>query len=239
MSDELNEPISDEYLNAFADHQLSIDERQRLLARLESDPAFKARACELHALKERVRGAYAEPPAAPLAKPASRTALPYALAASLLLMLGAAGGWLAHDRQDSAPVARLADLPPGYQALALSDRADARKVVLHLDSGDASRFQATLDLAEHLARQPGRQVEIVANSDGLNLLRVDASGYEARIAQLARQHSNLSFVACSQTIRRFQREGLQVRLVPQAQVASAAINEILSRMQQGWFYVKV
>lgn len=237
MNDDPHDRISDEYLNAFADNQLAADERQRLLARLESDPDFKARACELHALKERVRGAYAEPPAAPRAKPASRTVLPYALAASLLI--GLAGGWLAHDRYDSAPVARLTDLPPGYQALALSDRADTRKVVLHLDSGDASRFQTTLDLAEHLLQHPDRQVEIVANSDGLNLLRVEASGYEARIAQLARQHSNLSFVACSQTIRRFQREGLQVRLLPQAQVASAAINEILSRMQQGWFYVRV
>lgn len=232
--------ISDEYLNAFADGQLAADERQRLLARLESDPGFKARACEVHALKERVKGAYADLPASRQTMPHRRTpAWRQALAAGLLLALGLAGGWLAHDRYDAPRAPRLAGLPPGYQALALSDRADTTRVVVHLDSGESERFQAALDLAEQLLRQPGRQVEIVANSDGLNLLRLDASGHEARIAQLAQRHANLSFVACAQTIRRFQREGLQVQLLPQAQVTSAAINEILARMQQGWFYVRV
>ncbi|MDP2057179.1 MAG: hypothetical protein Q8K35_05405, partial [Thiobacillus sp.] len=106
------------------------------------------------------------------------------------------------------------------------------------------RMQAALDQAEQLldeAERQGRamQLEIVANSHGINLLRAGVSPYAARMARMTQRHANLHWVACSQTIARFTGEGQQVELLPTARVAPTAIGEIVTRLQQGWTYVRV
>ncbi|TCJ13830.1 hypothetical protein EZJ19_09850 [Parasulfuritortus cantonensis] len=233
-----------EFLNAFVDGELAAGERQDALARLGVDPDFKAAVCELRVMKELVRGAYAEPPAgrrglALRCPPAWRQAL----VAGLLLLVGLSAGWFARGLTLSVSPgpAPLAGLPAGYQAVALTDRVDADHVVLHLDSGDPTRLAAVLDLAERLLDQrAGRgRIEIVANSHGLDLLRRDLTPYRARIAELAERHANLSFLACGQTLARLRQAGVDVVLVPEAGVASSAVNEIITRMSQGWVYVKV
>ena len=233
-----------ESLDAFVDGEYTADERARVLARLESDPEFKMRVCELRTLKEMVKGAYAETP-----MPAARhgtgrlhVGLKQAVAAVLLLAMGLGGGWLARERFDRAPVYdRLPGLPSGYQPISLSDQVDPGKVILHLDSGEPGRLAAVLDLAEHLLAQHGAaaRVEIVANSYGLDLLRADVTPMAGRIGDLARRHANLSFIACGQTVARLTREGVRVELLPDAHTATSAINEIMTRMGQGWVYVKV
>lgn len=231
-----------EYLNAFLDGELTADERAQVMALLESDPGFKARACEMRTLKEMVRGAYGEVPAAPARtrRPAFH-GVPRALAAGVLLALGLGAGWMARDLT-AAPAGydRLAGLPDGYQAIALSERVDRGKIILHLDSGEPGRLARVLDLAERLLdRQPSARVEIVANSYGLDLLRADVTPLGDRIENMARRHANLSFVACGQTVARLKREGARVSLLPVAHTATSAINEIMTRMGQGWVYVKV
>ena len=239
-----DQPVSQEYLNAFLDGELDEGERQRALARLERDAEFKARVCEARTLKELVAGAYAELPRQQ-ATPRPSKAVQYgwqAMAASVLLLVGLGAGWLAHDMR-SAPVEmdRLAGLPDGYRHVSLASRVDPDKVVLHLDSSEAARLTAVLDLAERMLAERGThgRVEVVVNSYGLNLLRQEVTPEQARISQLANRHANLSFVACGQTVARLGREGVKVVLLPEAVVAPSAIGEILSRMQQGWVYVKV
>ncbi len=244
-SDEENERLTPEYLNAFVDGEFAADERARVMALLESDPEFKMRACEVRTLKEMVKGAYAEAPA-PRARPDSgrlHLGLKQAVAAALLLALGLGGGWLARDRSvGQAPVYdRLPGLPSGYQAISLRDEVDPDKIILHLDSGEPGRLAAVLDLAEKLLAENGAsaRVEIVANSYGLDLLRADVTPLAERIATLAKRHANLSFIACGQTVARLTREGVRVELLPDAHTATSAINEIMTRMGQGWVYVKV
>lgn len=244
MNESMNEPVSDEYLNAFLDGELAADERERAMQRLEQDGDFKNKVCELRSLKERVKGAYAELPAVPARRGVSAfsSIWPRALAAGVLLALGLAGGWVAHDGIMKAPVYdRLAGLPDSYRPVALAGKVDTDKIVLHLDSNDPSRLGAVLDLAEKLLAERGDrgQVKIVVNSYGLNLLRQETSPYRERIGSMAASHHNLAFVACGQTIARLSREGVVVDLLPQAQVANSAIGEILENMQRGWVYVKV
>lgn len=241
-------PVSDEYLHAFLDGELAADEREQALLRLEQDGDFKQRLCEARSLKERVKGAYADLPS-----PSGRRGLRalsrdyvssgrQALAAGLLLALGVAGGWLAHDGSTRAPIYdRIVGLPDGYRSVALAGKVDPDKIVLHLDSSDPARFGAVLDLAEKLLVKRGDrgQVKVVVNSYGVNLLRQETSLYKDRIGQMAGRHPNLEFIACGQTIARLNREGVVVDLLPQARVANSAIGEILDRMQQGWVYVKV
>jgi len=236
------ESLSWLYLDAFVDGELAADERAQALTRLEADAAFKAETCELRTLKERVKGAYAEVPVAPVrAQRRFRSGAAHALAAGLLLAVGIGAGWLARDFGAAGPTFdRLAGLPAGYQAIALSEEIDRDKIILHLDSGDSGRLGNVLDLADKLlGQQPGARIEVVVNSYGLNLLRADVTPLAARIENMARRHANLSFVACGQTVARLKRDGVKVELLPVAHTASSAINEIMTRMGQGWVYVKV
>lgn len=232
-----------EYLNAYVDGELSADERERALALVTSDPEFRLRACELRTIKEMVKGAYAEAPAPPVrAHPRARAGLGGMAVAGLVLALGVGGGWVAHDYVNPGAAQRLgAGLPEGYKAIALSDRVDPDKIILHLDSGDVSRLARVLDLAERILAQrgAGARVEIVANSYGLDLLRADVTPLGPRIVDMSHRHANLSFVACGQTVARLAREGVRVELLKEAGTASSAINEIMTRMGEGWVYVKV
>ena len=247
--DSTHKPVSDEYLYAFLDNELAADEREQALRRLEVDGEFKAKVCELRSLKERVKGAYADLPPIASGSTSSRPGarpLPHswrqALVAGVMLVVGLAGGWLAHDGSPNEPVYdRIAGLPDGYRPVALAGKVDPDKVVLHLDSNDPARLNTVLDLAEQLLDQRGDrgQVEIVVNSYGLNLLRQETSPYRDRIGQMAARHRNLGFVACGQSIARLSREGVVVDLLPEVHVVKSAIGEILDRMQQGWVYVKV
>lgn len=240
LQDDPGRDAPDPLIDAFVDGELTGAEYDRALARLDADPAFRRRVCEARAVKEMVRGAY--PPAA-VARPA-RWGGGQALAAGLLLTLGLGAGWLARDVRDPAAAAnvqRLAGLPAGYQPVSLAQRVDPGKVVLHLDSRDPERLAQALDLTEGLLARSGgvTDIEVVVNSYGLDLLRADVTPHRQRIERLARQHANLSFIACGQTVARLRRDGTQVNLVPEAVLAPSAIGEILGRMQEGWVYVKV
>lgn len=230
------------YLDAFVDGELAADERALALVRLETEAAFKADACELRLLKDQIRNAYLAPPARPQPQTPRLTAgWSRALAASFILALGIGAGWLG-SAINSQPVAfqRLTGLPEGYRAVALTKKIDPSKIILHLDSGDPGQLNKVLDLADHLLqKQQGASVEIVVNSDGLDLLRADVTPLAGRIESMARRHANLSFVACGQTMARLKREGIKVELLPVAYTSSSAINEIMTRMGQGWVYVKV
>lgn len=245
MNEAKNEPVSREHINAYLDGELTLEEREHLLDRMASDASLRAEICAQRMLKEQVRAAYDDLPH-PHAGARHRyryrnAAWRQSLAAGVLLVLGLSGGWLAHERLDQPPVIeRLAGLPTGYQPVTLSERVDTQRVLLHLDSSDPGHLSASLDVAERLLQSRGQgQVELVVNSMGLDLLRQDRSPEQARIERLAASYPNLLFVACSQTVARLLREGQEVVLLPEARVASSAINEIMSRMRQGWVYVKM
>lgn len=241
----MKDGFSREYVNALVDGELAADERERALAHLEGDAAFKAEVCATRTLKELVRGGYTQLPRPDGSRVGGdhRQGLRRAIAALLLLGLGGGGGWLAHEHLAGAPAFdRLADLPEGYRPVALARQVDPNKVVLHLDSNEPARLDSTLDLAERLLDRRGGQgrVEVVVNSRGLDLLRQDTSPHRDRIDRLAEHYAeNLAFVACGQTLARLKREGVRVVLVPEARVANTAIGQILERMRDGWVYIKV
>ena len=239
----MKEPVSRELINAFVDGELAAEERERLSREMAEDTALRAEICAQRTLKDQVQAAYATLPRHSVRAEPHGTGQSWhqAMAAGVMLALGLAGGWLAHERLDRPPVYdRLAGLPAGYQPVTLSARVDVHHVVLHLDSGDPARAAATLDVAERLVRADREaQVELVTNSFGIDLLRQDRSPELARIEELARRYPNLLFVACGQTVARLLREGQPVHLLPEAKLASSAINEIMARMRQGWVYVKM
>lgn len=243
----MNTDVSDETLHAFIDGQLDVADSEVLIARLRADQVLSQRVCGLRSLQSMVRLAYAEPPqvADALHSSHSRPLIRRCAVGCLVLLAGLIAGWGLRGGVESEAIARapLAALD-GYQPVSLAYRPDPSRIVLHLDSDDHSRMAAVLDRAEALLDEADRQgrmieLEVVANSHGINLMRAGVSPYAGRIARMTQRHANLHLVACSQTIARYTSEGQKVELLPVARAAPTAIGAIVSRLQQGWTYVKV
>lgn len=242
----MNPVVSDEILHAFIDNELDVVESEKLIARMREDTELAQRVCALRSLRSMVRLAYAEPPvagreshAAPRGQFMQRCAF-----GCLILLAGLSGGWALRGVESQAVAVAPSAAGGGFQAVSLAREADPNRVMLHLDSAAPAKMKAVLDQAEQLldeAERQGRamQLEVIANSRGINLLRAGHSPYADRIALMKQRHANLRWVACGQSIARLQSDGEKVVLLPATQTAPTAIGEIVTRLQQGWTYVRV
>jgi intracellular sulfur oxidation DsrE/DsrF family protein len=224
--------ISDEQLSAFTDGELESDEENRIFTLSEQCPELDARLCQQRKIKEMVQHAYRDVP-----EPRRRdkragprgSLFSLAAAAVLALAVGLAGGWFASR-----------SLEAGSAAAAVAP-ASRDTWLLHVSTSDPVRMQRALDRAEELMTGGGassnRQVEIVANEAGLNLLRSDTTPFAERIRALAEQ--DVLFFACNRAIERLQERGVEVRLVPEANTHYSALDRVVHRMQQGWTYEKI
>ncbi|MDZ7657335.1 MAG: hypothetical protein U0997_15485 [Sulfurimicrobium sp.] len=237
--------ISDEFLNAFVDDQLDPAEKSRAFELIEQDETLKARVCELRGLKARVQHAYLNPPPPP--RSASKgwlSGAPYRqfLAASLLLAVGSISGWFAHNWTGPDSDRELVRM---LQVIQRNDIGmDQQKLMIHAGTANPVRLSTALDQAENLlasSRRANRpmQVEIIANGGGLDLLRADASPYARRIGLLREKYPDLELTACGQTLRNLRAKGVEVRLLPDTEVAPSAVGEISLRLKQGWGYIRI
>jgi len=132
---------------------------------------------------------------------------------------------------------------------AASDRTVATdnritKVLVHFNSGRASDAGQILDDLEGMLkiyRASGQiaRIELVVNSEGLDLLRVDTSKYTKRILRMQEQYDNLTFVACQNTIDRLKREkGVVAHLLPGVVVIDSGVAQLMRRQHQGWAYIQ-
>lgn len=232
----MNREISDELLNAFADNELDGAEKAELLECIAADEKLRAKVCETWHLKELVRSAH------PLGgKPSGRKKsdrwrmLGLPLAACLLLMIGAGSGWLAHERSDEYGV-------PGVELRAI--QAKGGHVLLHLVSGEPVEIDKAMRKAAQLAAVRDAagvpvQVELVVNGTGIKMLQSGNVPVAARIATMRDQHSNIRLVACNETMNRMRERGVDITLLPNVDVVPSAIEEIATRIDQGWRYMQV
>jgi len=237
--------ISDEFLNAFVDDQLDGAERGRAFDAIEHDGGLKERVCELRGLKERMRHAYEHPPTqgrSAVNGRRLRTSHFRALAACLLLCIGAASGWFAHTWAGMGSDSEMTRLLQSVQRNDVG--VEPQNIIVHVGSSNPVRLKTALDETESLLdsyRRSNRklQVEIVANGGGVDLLRADVSPYAQRIGLMQEKYPNLGFIACGQTIRKLQDKGVDVKLLPHTGVASSAVDQIALRLKQDWVYIRV
>jgi intracellular sulfur oxidation DsrE/DsrF family protein len=224
--------ISDEQLNAFTDGELEAEEKERIFRQAEQDPELDARLCQHRKLKEMVQHAYQDVrPGQRVVKTLPRRSLfGLAAAALVLIAVGATGGWLATRSLDS-----------GMATAAAPVATSQNRWLLHVASSDQRHLERALNRADELMADPDapphRRVEIVANEGGLNLLRSDVTPFGDRIRQLAEQ--DVLFFACSRAIERLERQGISVRLVPEANTQYTALDRVVLRLQDGWAYEKI
>ena len=234
-----DDKISEEQLNAFLDGELESEERSCLFNEAELSTELDQRLCQQRKLKELVKHAYREVPAPRrlLAGRHTRTGLVgLAMAASLLLVLGVTTGVFLRGYLDPAPL-------PGGNAAVTSPQSVAamENYILHVISGEPGQMKLALQKAEELlsAARPGspRQVEVVANEKGLNLLRSDVTQFSEEISALASE--KVIFYACSKAIQRLEEKGIEVLLVPEAIPGYTALDRVVIRMKDGWQYIKI
>ena len=236
--------VSDEFLNAFVDDQLEAAEKSHAFEAIGHDDTLKERVCELRGLKEMVKHAYAHPPARVPAVKGRRSRASYlqALAACMLLCIGAASGWFAHVWTGMGSDREMARLLQSVQHNDVG--GEPQKIIVHVSSSNPVRLKSALDETESLLdayRRTNRplQVEIVANGGGVDLLRADVSPYAKRIGMMQEKYPNLGFIACGQTIKKLREKGVDVQLLPHTGVASSALDQITRRLKQDWVYIKV
>lgn len=237
--------VSEEMQNAFVDGQLDAAEWASVTERLERDELLREQVCELRTLKDMLRHAYAVPP-----MPQERTRLAAwpgwkTLAAASVAF--AVLGWFGNAWWAGAPALDPASayaLRGDWHALRGDWRSlEANRVLVHVSSGNREALGTALEEVEDLLRSARAdrrniEVEIVANSSGIDLLRAAASPHAQRIASLRREYSNLSLVACGQTLARLRESGKPVDLLPGTAVAPSALEQVIKRLQGGWVYVR-
>jgi intracellular sulfur oxidation DsrE/DsrF family protein len=234
-----DDKISEEQLNAFLDGELESEERSCLFNEAELSDDLDQRLCQQRKLKELVQHAYRDvpDPKRHLTGRRTRTGLVgLAMAASLLLVIGVSAGMFIRGYLEPAQ-------GTGGNISANNPHAVAamENYILHVVSGEPEQMRLALQKAEELLSAAGtgnpRQVEVVANEQGLNLLRSDVTPFSNEISALA--SDKVIFYACSKAIQRLEEKGVDVQLVPEAIPGYTALDRVVIRMKDGWQYIKI
>lgn len=241
-----SDDVSEEMLHALVDAELEPAEAEQLYVRIGEDETLANRACVLRGMKDMMRLAYSHPPGASRGWSESlrvERGWTQTIAAGLLLSAGLGAGWLMHGSQPAQQISQVESGDTAPVRLATGE-ADANKILLHIDSASPQKFASVLDRADILLtaarkRNAHLQVEVIANSQGLDLFRVDRSPYASRIASLTKNNENLRFIVCAQTVARVSRDEGRIYLLPKTQIAPTAIGVIVDRLREGWTYIKV
>lgn len=169
-----------------------------------------------------------------------------AFAASLFIAVGISVGWILHSTTVVQTV--MSSEPKNFFSLKELVHADTNinttNVIFRLKE-NPKHLIAMLDDIEHLLVKYEKNnkklnLEVMAHAAGLNILRVDVTPAGRRIQDLMSRYSNLTFLACSKTIRRLKNEkGIDVKLLPGVVVVPSAIEQVLKRLQEKWAYVHV
>ena len=240
----------DLHLNAYVDGELSADQQAEMLDAMRRDPQLARRACELANLKKQVRLAYADLPAGRTSRrDCARSPLQSLAAGVLLLVLGGLAGWglsPAAAPGTAASPERLVVLDPEGRGQTPATAASGEmRIVFHLNNPDQTAATDLLDEVERLLiayEAEGRplRVEIVSHGEGLSLLRERLSVNKTKVKELAHRFPNLTFVACLNTMERLRVEqGIEVKLVPEAEVTRSGVSHVVKRQREGWSYIRV
>ena len=232
----MERPFSDEHINAYLDKQLDAEETSAMLEALRDGPELNQQVCELRKVQDLVRHAYSDEAIPQQQPPSCKRQLRYwqGVAAMLLLTIGAMGGWFAHESHT-----------PSMESFYLSAaQKQQQNVILHLSTDDPIKVSDALDQAELLLKRSkamGKEfhLEIVANGDGLNVLRTRYAAFPERTEQLIHSYDNLTVMACAKALQAIRDQGGDTELLPNINTTDSALERVVDRLQDGWLYIKV
>ncbi|WP_455235423.1 hypothetical protein [Thiogranum longum] len=233
--------IDDQMLGAFVDGQLDSANCALIIKAVENDPEVRERLYQLRRAKDLMKLGFdnAQPPRRPMQEPKTslRTRLSFGIAASLVTAaVGFGTGIFGYSLS-----MQLAE-KSSTQVLANASQQYADRVVLHISDSDPEHFGAALAYTKEFLKthqKQGSEIEVVANAGGLDLMREGISPYERQVIELMRDHNNVHFIACANGIRSLKNKGIQPGIIEEIGTDETAMDHIISRLQDGWTYVKV
>lgn len=247
----LHKHLESETLNAYLDGELGPDETIQFENHLEQNHTLRARLDELRRVRLLAQcamymGQNAGAGVTRVAPPRRKQFVIQALAAGLLVVFGflAGLGFQPHP----APSDLQTYLSTGKLVVASATLTDARdvKAIYHISTANSEKIRGALDDMEILLgvyAKSGRtlHLEIIANAEGLNLLRADTSPARERVQAMQQTYKNLKFLACGKTIERLQIEKnmRNVQLLPGVTVVPSALDQVILRLEDGWSYIRV
>jgi intracellular sulfur oxidation DsrE/DsrF family protein len=237
MKDELR--FTDKDLHRYIDGEMDEPSRADFQALLDRDPSLAARVRRFRSVDQAIREAFdaAEPPAAD-AQNRGKAATPRRIAAALMLPVGFLAGWLGHS---------LSSVPETHEHLAGAVNLPVQgrqhlNTLFHIDVDESAAMGGVLDRAEAVLTayaEEDLRVEVVANAAGLNLLRSDTSEFAPRVRAMMEKYDNLTIVACANTIKKLEEQGVEVVLIDRTHARETAIDHVVDRLQDGWTYIKI
>lgn len=216
--------LSDEELNAFVDDQLSTADRARVLEAINRDEALQKRVAEIQQTRSLLRHAYERPPLPPRAALAATSWQKQMLAASVLLSVGMATGWLLHQLASKS-------VSPMVQTVGA-----LKGVVIQVSKNDPAEWEMALINARNVRRAYGDKpidVEIVAYGPGLKMLHNDSpvgDGLEEA------RRDGVKLLACGNTMRATHTTRQDLNWL--VDVVPAGIVEIMQKQVEGYAYVR-
>jgi len=252
-----NQKISDEFISAFVDDQLTPEEKAEAYQAIHNDSEANTRVCELRKIRDLLQLAYKIPPVPQVYSARSEQKswfggnIAASIAAGVALVLGVSLGFQLNSGGNhvaSAPVdtgiKTVANTSDDSAATMVASKGQVN-ILIQLNSGDRAHIEESLNEVESVLNyyreigQPAR-VEVITNGGGLTLLRMDISPFTERVKSMQREYDNLTFVACQNTINRLKTElGITAELIPGTVVIDSAVAQIMRRQQQGWAYIQV
>lgn len=211
--------FSEEELNAFVDGELNAADQARVLEAIGRDEALQQRVAEYQRTQQLLRHAYAQPPLPRARRTVTPSRAWQALAATLLLFMGAASGWLLHGLSINPTVAQT-----------------TKGVVIQVSEADPAKWEMALINARNVRRAYGDKpvgVEIVAYGPGLKMFHSN-SQVAAELETISK--SGVKLLACGNTMRMTQTS--RDDLSHAVDVVPAGIVEIMERQQDGYAYVR-
>lgn len=249
----MKQEVSDEMLGAYVDDELACSDKRIVAEAIKSSPEIAQRAQAMLDLKTSIKSAYpeleqnseAKPAAADLASRASKRIFQQSIAASFILTCGLIVGAMINISANSESTHQAENTSNsifGIKIKPVSQQDD--KVLLHISSSKLDKLDDLLTKAEKLLldssdNQLPLNVQVVANSDGIDLLRESTTPYAQRIQALQNKYTNLEFNACKNTIQRLMKNGQSVQILNGVKTDSPALDTIINKMNDGWMYVKI
>lgn len=236
-------PLSVEEIHAFMDDELCAADRQRVRSVITAHPELTQRVCHFDQIQDWVREAYATPPPPPSRRVrqcwvSAVNWLPVAAAAILLMGIGGVlGWWVAKESLFFSPKEDL------LSAQATPAAAEGRHILVRWGSDAPEKAQESLAMVKALlaqsAHEPGFRLEVLANADGVRLLSAQDSPYAAEIAALVQKYPSVRFLACGNSLKNLEKTGERLQLLPHVQVAPSAVDQVASRLREGWSYLSI
>jgi len=242
--------LSDEILNAYIDQELDDQEMLRVQFLLSESSGLQRRLDVLQQLKTMVRSARpGNTPEIPLESEIDqKDCRCHVTAAAVVLMFA---GWLMwalfpidEHKPLSIETALGTELTTTKTLFDTAQEDTAVKVVLlvNRDEKQAGKFlfdQIDMLLAAAKRRHVAVRIEVLANGDGLTLLRSDMSPYAKKIHDIQNRYDNVIFIACADTIKRRKLSLADLNLFPEVMVVSSVSRRISLRQSQGWNVIQV